>query len=82
MDEEQLTKSVQIISDLLLQYQSMRNFGRAIQEDASDILRWKHGRKVKARAVVTINRIHGISPYDLRPDLFPRELKFVYEEMK
>ena len=32
-------------------------------------------RRVPARRVLAISRITGISPHDLRPDLYPKDLK-------
>jgi hypothetical protein len=70
----------EIINDLLTKYPSSREFARAINEDAADIIRWRYGRcKVKARAVISICRLHKeISPHALNPEIFPADLNFIF----
>jgi len=81
MNDKQLTRSVTIINNLVNQHESMRSFARKINEDVSDVVRWKKGQtKIKTRAIVTICRLYGINPHELRPDWFPSDLKFVFQK--
>ena len=71
-----------IINDLISQYASARELARAIGEDSADVIRWRQGKsRIKARAIVTICRLHPeIKPYQLNPDHFPDDLNFVFGE--
>lgn len=73
-----------IINHLIKKHKTSRAFARLINEDASDILRWRLGRThIKARAVVAICKLHPeIKPYDLNGDIFPPDLRFTFEELK
>ena len=78
------TKAVEIINTIIKQYSSFRAFARAISEDGADITRWRANKtKIKARAIVSICRLHPeITPHDLNPNIFPPDLRFVFEENK
>lgn len=73
---------VGIINEILKEYSSGKAFARAIGEDGSDVIRWRYGRSaIKARAVVAICRLYPqIPPYKLNPEIFPKELNFVFSE--
>jgi transcriptional regulator with XRE-family HTH domain len=73
-------KPEEIITELLKQYPSQREFARAIGEDAGDIIRWRQGKcKIKARAIISICRLHtDIKPHALNPELFPADLRFTF----
>lgn len=79
MTEEQLQKAIQILNDLIDKHESMRAFARSITEDTSDVIKWKSGRKIKTRAVMTIAKVYKIHPHDLRPDLFPEKMKLSFK---
>lgn len=83
MKQELLNKSMKIISDLIENHDSMRDFSRVIREDASDVLRWKHGKCfVKSRAVISICRLFDyVKPNDLNP-IFPEDLEFIFKKGK
>ena len=74
--------SSDIIGELIRSnYQSLREFSRAIQEDGRDISIWRDGkRKITARAVIKICELHpNIKPHDLNPLVFPAYLKLVFD---
>jgi hypothetical protein len=75
---------VEIINELIPLYTSMRDMGRAIGEDGSDIIRWRYGKtKIKARAVIAICRLHPeITPHQLNPDIFPADLRLTFGDNK
>lgn len=79
MNKEDLKRSMEIIRGLINKYSSMREFARAINEDASDVIKWRDGMRVKPRAVVTITKIFNIQPSLLRPDLFPSNLRMTFK---
>jgi uncharacterized membrane protein YkvA (DUF1232 family) len=79
MTEEQIKNAVIILNELIDNHESIRAFARFINEDASDILRWKAGElKIKTRAVVSLCRLYGVLPYDLRPDLFQEDILMTF----
>jgi len=81
MTEQAITQSVKIMNELIAKHKSMREFARVINEDPSDIHRWKTGKAiVKVRAIITIARLYGVKPYDLDGDLFPQDLEFVFKK--
>lgn len=69
-----------IINDLISRYESLRDFSRTIQEDSSDVMRWRFGRsKVRPRAVIKICELHPeIQPHELNADIFPAHLTFKF----
>lgn len=73
-------KPADIINELIQDYASLREFARAIGEDGSDVMRWRHDRsKVTPRAVIKICKLYpSIAPYKLNPDIFPEDLHFVF----
>lgn len=77
-------KPEDIINELIAQYQSVKKFARAISEDSADVIRWRYGRnKITARSVIKICKLHpDIQPYELNPDHFPNDLKFIFKEKK
>lgn len=71
--------SIKTLNELIEKHRSCREFARVILEDPSDVLRWKHGKiKIHPRAVVTIVRMFGTEPEQLRPDLF-KDVGFVFK---
>ena len=85
MNEEQTKKAMVILTALIdKRYPTMREFARTIHEETSDVSRWKGGhKKVTVRALVEIIRLHPvIKAWDLRPDIFPEELEFVFNKVK
>lgn len=77
---DQMMKSAQIISDLIKDHASARQFAIKINAENADVIRWRQGKvKVGPRAVVNIARLFDVKPFDLRPDLFPENLKFMFE---
>jgi len=80
MNKAQHTTAIELVNKLIDMHDSMREFARLISEDPADVLRWKKGRKVKPRAVITINKLYKVPPHLLRPDLFPKNLIFVFEK--
>lgn len=69
------------IENIIESRESMRELGRFIEEDISDISRWKSGiLKIKIHAVVKICQKFNIDqPSIFRPDIFPDNLKFIFE---
>ena len=75
----QKNKSALIIEELIKKHKSAREFARTINEDISDVIRWRQGKlRVGARAAVSLAKVYKVKPSDLRPDLFPEELEFVF----
>jgi Cro/C1-type helix-turn-helix DNA-binding protein len=65
---------------LLSLYPSDRAFAHAINEDTSDVHRWRHEKKkLTTRAIISICRLFDCRPHDLDPDLFPEDLYFVFK---
>ncbi len=77
-----IKKPAEILSELITQYESMREFSRAIGEDSGDVARWKtEQRKIHPRAVINICRLHpDINPYLLNPGTFPEDLRLQFGE--
>jgi hypothetical protein len=42
------------------------------------ISRWRHGGTIGPKGVIILNRIYGIDPFSLRPDIFPKNIKITY----
>lgn len=84
MTEEQKLKSIKILLDLISKHPSMRKFAHVINEDQGDISRCTLGYKSpRARMVVNICREYpNICPHDLNPDIFPKDLKFIFKQKK
>jgi uncharacterized membrane protein YkvA (DUF1232 family) len=85
MNEQQTKKSMSLLSALIENfYPTMREFSRTIHEETSDVSRWKGGhKKITMRALVEICRLHPvIIPWDLRPDVFPENLEFIFKKDK
>jgi len=63
--------------DILDKYESIRALSREINEDPSDISRWRDGvRRISPRAVISICRLHpDVLPNDLS-EIFPADLTF------
>ena len=72
----------EVILKLIDNAGSCRAFARQIDEDVSDIFRWKAGKmKIKARAVVRICRLYrDVKPHDLRPEWYEPDVRFVFED--
>ncbi len=80
MTKKERDKAIGVLNELVERHESIREFARYINEDASDVIRWRSDQtKIKPRAVISMARIYGIHPFDLRCDLFPDNLKFVFE---
>lgn len=79
MNEDQKSKSISIIKDLISRHSSMREFSRQIKEDATDVCRWTKGKKkIMPRAIISICKLYPeIKPHDLNPDLFPIDTRIV-----
>jgi hypothetical protein len=75
-------KPADIINDLIKRYASLREFARAIREDGSDVMRWRHERgKVRPRAVIKICELFPeYKPHDLNPEVFPAHLTLHFGE--
>lgn len=78
-----MKEPAQILNELIAKYNTARDFARAINEHASDIIRWRYGKcAIKMRAVVSICRLHPeIKPHDLNKD-FPADLTLVFGDKK
>ena len=51
---------------------TLEKFGEPFSVNKTTVLRWEY-RGVPAERVLEIERVHGISRHELRPDLYPRE---------
>lgn len=73
-------KPSDIIKKLIKEAGSCRAFAREIDEDVSDVFRWKSEKlKIKARAIVKICRLYpDITPHDLRPDWYDKDVRFIF----
>lgn len=73
-----MSESQKILCDIIEQYNSVREFARAIEEDPADIFRWKAGkRKINPRAVIKIVRLHPeVWPHELNEDVFLHNMTF------
>ncbi len=78
-----IRKPEEIINELIKQYSSLREFARAIHEDASDVMRWRYGRaRVTPRAVIKICELHPVYlAHELNPDIFPHNLALYFTEV-
>lgn len=73
-------KQGELIKQLISQHASMRDFARSINEDASSVLAWREEKiLISARAVVSICRYFDILPYELRPDIFPEDVRITFD---
>jgi hypothetical protein len=80
MNKEQKEKVGDILEELIKKHKSLREFARAINEDSSDVVRWRKGSsKIHMRAAVCIAKIYKINIHDLRPDIFPHESKITFK---
>jgi hypothetical protein len=70
------------LNEIIAKHPSLREFCRLINEDSSDVIRWRYGRnKIRARAIVAICALHPeVRPHDLNPEHFPANLRFVFGE--
>ncbi len=82
MTPEQTVRYVKIYNSLIDKHESMRKFAIAIGEEISQVCKWRYGRKsLPTRTVITICRMYPkIQPYELNPDLFPEDLKFIFKK--
>ncbi len=75
------SKQMKILDTLINKHESMREFARAINEDPAAVCHWKNGKIViHARAVISIARHFNIAPNELRPDIFPDDLKLIFKK--
>lgn len=75
------SKQMKILDTLINKYESMREFARVINEDPAAVWNWKNGKMtIHARAVISIVRHFNISPTDLRPDIFPDDIKITFKK--
>lgn len=74
----------EILTGIIKQYGTVREFARAIDEDPADIYLWKTGRrKITARAVVSIIKQHpDFEPYELNPWVFEKGMTFQFKKDK
>lgn len=75
---EKFLYAIKILNTVISEYQSIREFARAIEEDPADIFRWKAGkRKINPRAVIKIVKEHPrVKPHDLNSDVFLKGMTF------
>lgn len=74
-------KQKEILAKLIEQHSSIREFSRHISEDPTDVAKWRDGkRKMTARAVICLNRLYGIEPHEIRPDVFPADLRLSFKK--
>lgn len=79
MEESLYSKQSEILTSLIAKHKSLREFARVISEDSSDVLRWRDKKvAIQPRAVITIVQLFGVSPHDLRPDVFPPNTKITF----
>lgn len=83
MNIKQFETSKNAICDLVNQYKSIREFARVIDEDSSDVFRWKTGKsKIRIQAVLTICKLFHVEPQILRPDVFTPDVKLTFKKEK
>lgn len=83
MTEEQREKARLIIDDLIKKHKSLRSLAKIIDEDSSDLCKWRLGKgKIGSGAVVKIARLFGIDPSSLRPDIFPKDTTLTFKMEK
>ncbi len=79
MHEKLITKHCDIIKKLIAKNESMRAFARSINHDSHEVSAWRDGKRlINAKGVVAVAKIYNIKPSDLRPDIFPDNLDFVF----
>jgi len=79
MSESGIEFQKQYIINLIEKHDSMRGFARVISEDPADVLKWRDGKiAIHPRAAITLVRIFGANPHDLRPDIFPANTKITF----
>jgi len=61
---------------LLDKTRNQRRLAALLKVSPQAISKWKNGR-IPAERVLEIERLTGVSRHDLRPDLYPRELRRV-----
>jgi hypothetical protein len=74
----------EVLNELIAQYPTAKEFARKINEDTTDVLRWRHGRAMMStRAVVSVCRLHPkVKPHQLNPKWFPVDLTFKFGAKK
>ena len=75
-----MKKAHAILTDLITNFGTARDFSRHISEDSADVIRWKNGdHKINARAVIKICRLFPeITPYSLNRHVFPKDLQLIF----
>ena len=70
----------EVLNSLIEKYPTANNFARMINENATDVMRWRHGKAMmSARAVISICRLHPkVKPCQLNPKWFPEDLTFKF----
>ena len=74
-----------VLNELIIEkYPTATKFARTINEDSTDVMRWRYGRSMMStRAVVSICRLHPkIKPYQLNPKWVPEDLTFKFGAKK
>lgn len=88
MTPEEFLKSISIFNHVSDKYviqknASLREFAFAIKENASDVCKWRAGKKnLTIRVIVKLCLIFNLRPHDLNPDAFPPDLIFVLKKKK
>jgi len=88
MTPEQFLKSVSIFNIISDEYMrknhvSLRQFAYIINENASDVCKWRAAKKnLTIRVIVTLCRMFNLRPHDLNPDVFPPDLLFQFDRAK
>lgn len=83
MSKKQSEDSVQEILRIIEQVGGLRKLARLINEDLSDIWRWKSNTaKIRAEACIKICRLFDASPQKLRPDIFTSDVKLTFKKEK
>lgn len=88
MTPEQFLKSVSIFNIISDEYMkknhvSLRQFAYLINENASDVCKWRAAKKnLTIRVIVTLCRMFNLRPHDLNPDVFPADLLFEFGSIK
>jgi hypothetical protein len=81
MNKKQKEISSKCILDLIALHTSMRDFCRHINQDVSDVSRWKLGKtKIRVDAVVTICKLFGVRANTLRPDIFTDDVELIFKK--
>lgn len=83
MITEQKEKVQKTLEKLIKKHPSLRAFARHINEDASDICRWKSGRTIRTRSIINIIQYYPeIMPHELDPENYPENLHFIFKGKK